>query len=377
MTKVNLEDYAIWRAELRVPGSVDRNPSGDISISGFWRLIGAKTKPDYPMCVYRDEGQSAFIFQIGRQRPQNTVQHADAWYEFLTGSWLKCKAVTEASYHSAMETGFWGDGKPSHRMSEEEKLGIDLTPGANAAPVEELLAQQIAEQVEKARGLPEPKTQEEADAATLVVEKLRKLWKLADKARDAEKRPHDDASKAVQAKWLGIMNPADAAGAQLEARRKVYLRKEQERLDAIAAAETQRLRDEAREAAEARRQRLQAEADAVAAAERERLRAEAEAAGFSDEEAAEVSAVEVIQVAMPEIKVAEVEPERARAGGAFSRASGLRKVPVAVVDDASKLAAHLIASGDADFSDYLQRRASSALRGKITLPGCSVREELR
>ena len=34
-------------------------------------------------------------------------------------------------------------------------------------------------------------------------------------------------------------------------------------------------------------------------------------------------------------------------------------------------------SADTDFTDYLTKRAAAALRGKITLPGVTVKDELK
>src|SRR3546814_2199332 len=42
-----------------------------------------------------------------------------------------------------------------------------------------------------------------------LMDEFRKASKDADKARDAEKKPHDDAGKAVQEKWKPIIAKAD------------------------------------------------------------------------------------------------------------------------------------------------------------------------
>jgi hypothetical protein len=51
--------------------------------------------------------------------------------------------------------------------------------------------------------------QGQADAIGLIVSEVKKLRKDVDEARKAEKRPHDDAAKAVQAKWSPLLERAD------------------------------------------------------------------------------------------------------------------------------------------------------------------------
>jgi hypothetical protein len=392
--------YLLWKSEQATPTPPDRRadrPTEPHLLSGFWRIQAAKTKPDYPVAIWTEEGQSATIFQIGR-KIMNTVEHAIEWDEFAAGSWLDCVAVTKADWSQALETKFWGDGKPSTRMTDEERLGIDIKPGDNNAPIEEALADQIAAAVEKAKATPEPTTQAEADAATGVVAKLRKLWKLADEARVVEKRPHDEAAAAVQTKWLAIMDPAKDEGAALDARRKAFLKKEQQRLDDIAAEENRKRQEEARRAQQAERERLQKEADERAAIEREqrriaaekaaeeariaqeaaaadaskkaeadRLAAEAEAA---EKAAAEEVVAEVVEVA--EVAVETVTAERATAGTAYGRNSGLKKVKRGkIVDMAAFLAANV---DNAEIKELAQKIANRLAKAGVTLPGMEITE---
>jgi hypothetical protein len=52
-------------------------------------------------------------------------------------------------------------------------------------------------------------TQDDADQASDLANRLGELQKKADAARAAEKKPHDDAAKAVQAKWSPVIAAAD------------------------------------------------------------------------------------------------------------------------------------------------------------------------
>jgi len=50
---------------------------------------------------------------------------------------------------------------------------------------------------------------EQEEAIDALFADFHKAWKDSDAARAAEKKPHDDASKAVQAKWKPIVDKAD------------------------------------------------------------------------------------------------------------------------------------------------------------------------
>lgn len=116
--------------------------------------------------------------------------------------------------------------------------------------------------------------QQQADAVGLIMTRLRSIRKDADAARKVEKKPHDDAAKAVQEKWLPILSKADRA---IEAAQRPLTdwleRQEAERLaqEEATRAEANRLAQEA--AAMARTTLADAEAhdaaiDAVKAAEK-------------------------------------------------------------------------------------------------------------
>lgn len=64
---------------------------------------------------------------------------------------------------------------------------------------------------------------DEQDAALdELLGEFRKAKKTADTERDAEKRPHDEASKAVQAKWKPYLERCDMATAEIKAKLTPY-----------------------------------------------------------------------------------------------------------------------------------------------------------
>ena len=341
------DTYDRWRAELN--GQEPERQNVDTDIDGFWRIVGAKTKPDYPVAIWGN----GLNLRIGNR---DIMGGSEGWHEFIGASWLHCVAVTKLEYDQARLNGRWSDGKPARQMDEAEKLGIDVSTGGNNPPIEESLADQIKSLAATLDATPEPVDQDAANKLSGNLEKMRGLLKLAEAERVTEKEPWLTGEREVEAKWKAVKAPGEQAGIAAEARRKNYLRKEQARLDAEAAAE---------------RKRLQAEADR----ENERIRAE-NAAKLAEAEKEGGQPIEEGELAS-EVAAPVVEAPRAVAGGAFGRASGLRKVKVAVVEKPEELAMHFIKTNDGDFSDYLQKRAAAALRGKILLPGCISREELQ
>lgn len=339
--------YAYWRQELKTPGQ--SRDTADTPTDGFYRAKAAKTKPDYGVAIWRaPEGE---VIQIGNR--QITGDSSDG-HDFRDGAWQHCEAVTKEVYDAAMETGFWPDGKNARKMSDEERMGIDISAGDNAAPIEESLADQIATLAEKIDGTVEPTTQDQANTLSGLLDKMRALLKLAEAQRVTEKEPFLQGSRDVDAKWKAIGEPGGNAYRAGEERRKAFLKKEQARLDAIAAEE---------------RRKQQAIIDA----ENERIRQENEKRAAEAAEAGEPEPAPV----MPEISAPAVEAQRATAGSTFGRSSGLRKVTVVDTVDVAVLTKHFIDSADEDFATYLNTRAAKAVRAKVKLPGVTTKEELQ
>jgi hypothetical protein len=91
--------------------------------------------------------------------------------------------------------------------------------------------------------------EDQASAVSSLLNRLRRVANDADDARKDEKRPHDEAAKAVQGKWKPILDKADLAATaakqalapwlqQVEAKQREEAeaaRREADRLAAIAA----------------------------------------------------------------------------------------------------------------------------------------------
>ncbi len=93
--------------------------------------------------------------------------------------------------------------------------------------------------------------EEQATAVSSILNRARRIAKDADELRAAEKKPHDDAGKAVQARWKPITEAADLAAATAKQALAPWLVKLDEEQRAIADAarvEAERIAQIAREA---------------------------------------------------------------------------------------------------------------------------------
>ena len=192
----------------------------------------------------------------------------------------------------------------------------------------------------------------EATAVSRLLDDARKAGKDADAQRAAEKKPHDDAAKAVQAKWKPLLERAELVSTTARRALAPWLAK---------------LEAEQRAAAAARR------AEAVAAAEA--ARQAAQAARTSDLAAAE-EASRLADAAKAAEKVAsKAEGAEAHATGG-ARATGLRSVWRAEVDDLWIAVGGLWRSNPEAFRPLVEQLASAEARGaRRPMPGVSFHED--
>jgi hypothetical protein len=125
--------------------------------------------------------------------------------------------------------------------------------------------------------------EQQAEAVSSLLNRARRVAKDADEARKVEKKPHDDAGKAVQAKWTPIISKAELAQSTAKQALAPWLRQveEKQRAEAEAArVEAERLAKIAAEAHQSAGGNLEAAEDAerllkaAGAAQRDAARAE-------------------------------------------------------------------------------------------------------
>lgn len=191
----------------------------------------------------------------------------------------------------------------------------------------------------------------DAEGVSRLLSMLRKAAKDADGARADEKRPHDDAAKAVQAKWKPLLDKAQLAIDTAKSALTPYLT----RKEAEQRAEAERLRQEAEEAARKAREAHQASGTDLAAA-------------------GNAVALETVAEALQKAaKKAEGAKAHAKGG---ERAVGLRSVWSAEVQDFTVFARWAWEHRGSELRQFLRTLADREVSaGARSLPGVTITEE--
>lgn len=197
-------------------------------------------------------------------------------------------------------------------------------------------------------------SQADADGVSKLLDAARQARKTADEARKEEKRPHDDAGKAVQEKWKPILERADLVADTCKAALKPYLEKLE--LEKLAIAD--KARREAKEKMEI-----------AAAAVRKAHEAQD---NLAERETAEIM---LASAKRSEAAATRAENDKARATGG-SRAVSLRTTWRPVIANAREAARHYWLERRPDMETFLVGLAEADVRsGKRQIPGFDVIEE--
>ena len=344
------DEYKWWRDALAgaAPEAILNEPQ-----CGFYAI--GKGANRQPAAIFLDEGHLSAVKDFA----EVPVDPHDIW--------SKCynHPISDQKYWQAVEETKWADtdGLVDQPADAGPATGGEVeipTVGHNQPPEEIDPRDEIEEKIKAAIGIVNetiPKDgirdEETANKVANGRDRLRELWQKADATRKAEKKPHDEAAKAVQARWSPVLELAKAGGETAAAAATGYLtwrRKE----DARIAAE-----------AEAERQKLEAE------------RAAKEAARLAAEEAAKEKG-EPPPPPEPEpepIPEPAPPPAKARIGGALSgRRSSLRvKRRWAVIDDYDALLA--VIKNHTEIKAAAQSVADAAARSQTPLAGCHFEKE--
>lgn len=198
--------YAYWQAALKAtPTHPGPTPVVDQPECGFYRL--KRNKVWLPVAVFKVNGE--MTFKIGGQIV-GTNAGKELWAHYCA------HPVTEDTYRDVAEHGKdWPDADPTVAQliaqnkpipvitKTEEKISDSLQPDS---------ADEYREQIETALGGVPAYAKIESDEADVRALSLRNMLNdlaaNADKAREAEKRPHFEAAKAVDAKWQPLIKEA-------------------------------------------------------------------------------------------------------------------------------------------------------------------------
>lgn len=194
----------------------------------------------------------------------------------------------------------------------------------------------------------------QAEAVAALLSQLRTAAKDADKARATEKKPYDDAAKAVQARWKPLLDRCDLATDAAKKALVPWLQKLE--ADQRAAAESARREAEEKANAAAEAARVTAANDIGAREETERLIKDADNAA----------------------KVAkQAEKTKAHATGG-ARAVGLRSYYSPTLIDPVEALKHYRSTRPAELRAFLTRLAETDVNnGSRSIPGFEIIEERR
>jgi len=213
--------------------------------------------------------------------------------------------------------------------------------GHNGGPVDPLDAHNasIRDLAELASGLTAITTQDQADAVDDILGQAKDAIKTAEEARKAEKKPHDDAAKAVQERWKPVIAIAEAA---------------KDTAQAILTPWKVKLADEAKEREDAARKAADA------------LQEQARANLHSDDVAQRVEA---------EIALTLAAKATAKANAIGREPKGLRTTWDAEVTDYGLALAHYKRTRTGDLKEFIDNLAGQDARGsRPNIPGVVYHE---
>lgn len=197
----------------------------------------------------------------------------------------------------------------------------------------------------------EIENEEQEAAVASILTRLRREANAADDQRKAEKKPHDDAAKAVQIKWNPLLEKADVAVTTAKSALTSYLRKKDEAQRAAARA----LQEEAEQAALAAVRTAEV-ANPDSLADQTALRVRREAAAALTKAAARAG------------------KQRAQAKGG-ERAVGLRSVWTPALVDPCAALKHYRERQPDELKAWLLEQAQKDVRnGARSIPGFTITE---
>jgi len=247
------------------------------------------------------------------------------------------KAVEEEAYRAAFDLGRWPD--------TDAIVAEQVRPppaGHNQGPTDE--AEILREQIEAAKAGADEYAKIEDDETAARAQSLRsRLTELAgkaDKIRKAQKQPHLDAGKAIDAKWKSIIDAGEDAAKAIR--------------NAMNAWETKKLKAEQEWIANERRR----------AAEQQRE------SGVTDAEIDRSQAVLGAILGEPP----EPPPAKTQIKGGYGRAASVKVVKV-VTDVTDWAALYGFLASHPELKDLMRKLAQRAVDAGHTVPGVAVEEQ--
>jgi len=306
-----VDQYDFWRR--RLAGEIIPIHDGEPQ-AGFYRVRN-REKTNWRTVAY--------WFKDGALRCR--IDGADIEEQRAMEMWTYASKnpITHEVFKSVSEGGAWPDlheGVTADRINSAGAADEDTFDGLQDR------ISDLARDAERLIVAGAAKSQDEADRASDLANRLGELHKKADIARAAEKKPHDEAAKAVQAKWLPVLGIAE-----------VFKMLKSRVITPFLVAEDQKRR--------------------------------------AAEDAARKAATEAAKAGqpIPEPPPAASAPVKAGSGG--RRSVALRTVKVVAIADRAAVLAFF--ADNQMITDALQTLAEKATRAGVMVPGTTVTDEQR
>lgn len=307
--------------------------------AGFYFRKASRQGGRIPVCIYRDS-DGDIVARQGCKAEHRVVPAGEVW------TWVAENVVTREAYVHAWEKAVWEDGSPT--------VAPGLPAGSNL-PVDpfERLKAEVDDKLESAavwiKAHPKVESKVDCDYAANLNRELLALHKQADKLHEAEKAPHLEKCREIDAKFK--FRPTVKATA--DSLKRLF--------EAFMVAEDRRLRAEAE-------LRHQEELARVAAA---RARIEAEQVKLRENDP-----IAFFTSPQPEAPVAPEKPVvKVQAGGGVGSARGLKTVWEPEISDyAAALAYYANHAKVREAVESLIKAEVKIHKGETKVPGVKVIE---
>lgn len=209
------DPYAYWRAALAGVTMAVQDGSPQ---PGYYRMRKVRGGPWLPVAIWLEDGVAIGVVGDEEVAPRNV--------------WLSCARfpVTEDDYHHRCDTGEWPGAIP------DEVGPGDNRPPASDSPVAEVVNDACNRALAWIDGR-EIQSQADADRCEAFITSLTEARKAAEAVHRADKAPHLEAGRKVDAFWKPIIDRADSAVRRIKAALTPYLRaREAEKREAAAKA---------------------------------------------------------------------------------------------------------------------------------------------
>ena len=238
-TETAIDQYSFWRR--RLAGENVPIHDGEVH-AGFYRLKERNGAADQPV-AYWFAKDGALRCRIGSKDVDEQIAR-ERWV------WAQKLPISHELYKAVMEGAHWPDQHEAVTLSNRAPDDDSIESMRDQI---DALAGEVKKLLEKGAA----KSQEEADRAGDLADRLGKLYSKADKAREAEKAPHWKLCTEIEDKWRPIKATAEVYKNIKAIVIAPFLRAEQAKKDAAereAREAAEKLRREAEErAAEAQR----------------------------------------------------------------------------------------------------------------------------